>query len=72
MSESLLTTRQLAERLSTSIRTIERMRQTGEGPPFVRVSGGRRRGRVAYRPSQVEAWLQGRELRSTSEAREAA
>jgi predicted DNA-binding transcriptional regulator YafY len=66
--EELLTSRQLAERLSTSTRTLERMRQTGDGPPFVRASAGRRRGRVLYRSSRVEAWLKSRELRSTSDA----
>jgi predicted DNA-binding transcriptional regulator AlpA len=71
MTENLLTTRQLADRLSTSTRTLERMRQTGDGPPFVRVSSGARRGRVAYRQSQIEDWLKSRELRSTSQTPDA-
>ena len=71
-TEELLTTRQVAQLLSTSTRTIERMRQTGDGPPFVRVSGGWRRGRVAYRQSAVDAWLKSRELRSTSDTRQPA
>ena len=72
MSEHLLNTRQVAELLGISKRTVERMRHDGGGPTFVRASAGTRRGRVGYRPSQVDEWVKGRELRSTSEKREAA
>ena len=63
--DALISTQQLAERLGVSLRTLERMRHTGEGPAFHRVSGGMRRGRVMYRESQVRAWLDRRECRST-------
>jgi predicted DNA-binding transcriptional regulator AlpA len=61
----LLSPRQLAARLGVSLRTLERMRYTGEGPAFNRVSGGMRRGRVMYRESQVQAWLDRRQCFST-------
>jgi excisionase family DNA binding protein len=63
--DALISTQQLAERLGVSLRTLERMRHTGEGPAFHRVSGGMRRGRVMYREGQVRAWLDRREYRST-------
>ena len=42
----------VAELLSVSVRTIQRWRGTGEGPPFIR-AGARR---VIYDPAQVNAW----------------
>ena len=66
--DALLSPRQLAERLGVSLRTLERMRHTGEGPVFNRVSGGMRRGRVMYQASQVRAWLDKRECQSTVSA----
>jgi predicted DNA-binding transcriptional regulator AlpA len=65
MPEILLSPRQLAERLGISLRTLERMRNTGSGPAFNRVSGGLRRGRVMYRESAVLAWLETRQCRNT-------
>jgi excisionase family DNA binding protein len=48
----LMTTRQLAERLGVSVRTIEGWRRTGTGPRFVKV------GRVArYHPDDVARWV---------------
>ena len=66
--DALLSPRQLAERLGVSLRTLERMRHTGQGPAFHRVSGGMRRGRVMYRASQVRAWLDKRQCHSTVSA----
>jgi hypothetical protein len=61
----LVSPKQLAARLGISLRTLERLRYTGEGPAFNRVSGGMRRGRVMYRWSQVQAWLDKRQCIST-------
>jgi len=49
---SLLTAKQVSERIQRPERTLERWRLTGEGPPFVRL--GRR---IAYRAEDVERWL---------------
>jgi predicted DNA-binding transcriptional regulator AlpA len=48
--------RELAERWKVSGRMLGRWRQTGDGPPFIRV--GRRR--ILYRLADCEAWLAGR------------
>jgi predicted DNA-binding transcriptional regulator AlpA len=46
----------VAALLSVSVRTIQRWRGTGQGPPFVR-AGARR---VIYNPTFVEAWVAAR------------
>ncbi len=51
----IVSPRRLAEDTDIPERTWERWRLTGKGPPFLRL--GRR---VAYRVSDVEAWLQAR------------
>ena len=43
---------------------LTKMRLTGDGPPFVKV-GARA---VAYRKADLDAWLQARVRRSTSDA----
>ena len=58
-----LVTPQLADEWQTSERTLERLRQTGTGPPFIKA--GRR---VLYRRSDVEAWLAAHTYGSTAEA----
>jgi excisionase family DNA binding protein len=52
MPEELLTQRQLAEELQVSLRTLERWRQEGTGPAFIRVGRSPR-----YRRSDIDAWL---------------
>lgn len=52
--EYLLTTRQVAHLLGLSHRSVEGLRLTGGGPPFVRL--GRRA--VRYRRRDVEAWIE--------------
>jgi len=42
--------------LSVSVRTVQRWRGSGGGPPFIR-AGARR---VIYDPAAVEAWVSGR------------
>ena len=46
----------LARLLSVSVRTVQRWRVTGEGPPFIR-AGVRR---VIYDANAVEAWTTAR------------
>lgn len=53
---------QLAARLGISRRHVERMRQDGSGPPFIRV-GFRA---VSYAESDVAAWEASRRFTSTS------
>jgi hypothetical protein len=62
---TLLTQREAATLLRLSQRTLERLRLTGTGPAFAKV--GRR---VFYPQPQLEAWVAGRIVSSTSEASE--
>lgn len=48
----LMTETELEAKLGVDIRTIQRWRLTGEGPPYVKVGRG-----VRYRPEAVERWL---------------
>lgn len=57
----LLTQRQFAEMLGVTPRSLERWRETGDGPPFLRVGG-----LVRYAPADVSAWLETRRRTSTS------
>lgn len=60
--QDLLKTREAAKYVSLASVTLERMRITGEGPAFVKL------GRcVRYRRADLENWINGRLLRSTSE-----
>jgi excisionase family DNA binding protein len=67
--DQLFSPAELARRLGVSARTVERMRADGSGPPFYRVSGGQRRGRVAYSTEGVDAWLAKRCRQNTIENR---
>jgi excisionase family DNA binding protein len=58
----LLTQNQVAERISVSVRTLERFRVSGDGPRFVKA--GRL---VRYRVEDVDAWVNARVRHSTSE-----
>jgi predicted DNA-binding transcriptional regulator AlpA len=64
---TLLTQREAAVALRLSQRTLERLRVSGLGPRFVRC--GLRN--IRYRQSDIDAWLGGRVVRSTSEWRAA-
>jgi excisionase family DNA binding protein len=59
---TLFMQREAAELLRLSERTLERMRVTGDGPPFVKA--GRR---VLYRPDDIDAWIASRVRTSTSD-----
>lgn len=57
-----LTTHQAAEYIGLKRRTLEKMRVTGDGPPY------RKHGRyVRYRIDELEAWSKSRARRSTSD-----
>lgn len=61
----LLTTRQTAEWLDVSHRTLESFRIAGRGPKYVKI------GRcVRYRARDLKEWLEGLERRSTSDVAE--
>lgn len=49
-------TKETAERIGWSDRSLERARVTGDGPPFIRI-GSRR---VMYSPDAVAVWLDAR------------
>ena len=58
----LLTTRQAAERLGLSPRTLERYRVTGDGPEFVKMGHA-----VRYVAGKLNEWIEARTRRSTSD-----
>ena len=60
----VLTTSEAAHLMRVSTRTLERLAETGEGPPRVQLTGRR----VGYWRSDVMAWLKAR----TSSAKRAA
>lgn len=59
-----LRTPEAAELCGLSPRTLERLRTTGAGPPYIRLSGRRF---VVYDPEDVVAWLRAGRRRSTSD-----
>jgi transcriptional regulator with XRE-family HTH domain len=58
-----LTTEQLAKRIGVSVRTVEKWRTTGQGPPFMRAGS-----RVAYPVRWVVEWEESLKASSTAEA----
>lgn len=61
----ILDTKETAARVRLSKPTLERLRLTGNGPPFVKLGRA-----VRYRATDVDDWLASRLVRSTSEAGE--
>jgi hypothetical protein len=59
---TLLTSRKLAELLDCSERSLERRREDGDGPPYVKVGGA-----IRYPLSGLEKWLADNTRHSTSE-----
>ncbi|WP_428484910.1 helix-turn-helix transcriptional regulator [Rhodopila sp.] len=53
-----------AETVGLSLRTMQRLRQDGGGPPFVKLTDRR----VGYMESALQDWLQARTVGSTSAA----
>jgi predicted DNA-binding transcriptional regulator AlpA len=66
--DSLLPRQETAEYLGLSTSTLERMRVNGTGPVFQKLGPGKR-ARVAYRRSDIEAWLQKQRFTSTAQYR---
>jgi hypothetical protein len=62
MEGLLMTPTELSQRLHVSIRSLERMRSDGSGPPWIRVSAGRRRGRIAYPEAGLQTWIEQRTI----------
>ena len=60
----VLAERETARLLSLSDRSLQRLRVDGSGPAFVKL--GERR--IGYRMADLEAWLAGRRVASTSAA----
>ncbi len=62
MSNDILKTPEAAVYLRLGKPTLERLRVTGEGPRYCKLGGA-----VRYRKSDLDAWLESRAIRSTSE-----
>ena len=60
---ALLRQREAANLLSLSERSLERLRCSGGGPKYVRIS----RGRIAYREEDLREWIARRVVNSTSQ-----
>lgn len=61
--ERLLTTREAAQYLAISFRTLEKLRCIGSGPPFVSIAPRA----VRYQKSALDAWIASRSRHSTSD-----
>jgi len=55
-SETLLTTHEAAELIRLSPRTLEGMRYSGDGPPYLKL-GSNRKSRVLYEKTAIKKWL---------------
>jgi excisionase family DNA binding protein len=58
----MLTQSEAAQMLRVSVRTLERLRVSGDGPTYIKT--GRL---VRYRQSDLDKWISDRERHSTSE-----
>ena len=63
---SLMTVSEAAQYCRLSKPTLDRYRVSGEGPRFAKFGQGK--GAVRYRREDLDAWIAGRLVRSTSEA----
>lgn len=61
-SKEILKTKEAAEHTSLSKPTLDRLRITGEGPVFIKIGRA-----VRYRKADLDAWLEAKLTRSTSE-----
>jgi hypothetical protein len=51
-------------------RTLQAMRQTGDGPPFMQLTAGKKgRGKITYTVRTILLWRQSKVRRSTSESK---
>lgn len=62
MQTDILNTREAADYVRLGKPTLERFRISGAGPIFVKLGGA-----VRYRKPDLDAWLESRRVRSTSE-----
>lgn len=62
MQTEVLTTSEAADYVRLGKPTLERFRVTGEGPTYCQLGGA-----VRYRRGDLDAWLEERRIRSTSE-----
>lgn len=62
--EELLSPKALAALMGVTCSHLQRLRTDGGGPPFLKLSTRR----VAYRSGDINAWLNGRVVRTTAEA----
>ena len=62
IGDGYLTTREAASVLRMSVRTLDRYRVTGEGPPFMKLGG-----RIRYLRSDIDRWAQAKKRLSTSD-----
>lgn len=59
MAEALLTPREVEAEYGFSSEALRNWRSMGEGPDYIKQSPGRG-GRIKYRRSAIEAWLDAR------------
>ncbi|CAI9121340.1 helix-turn-helix transcriptional regulator [Brytella acorum] len=65
MSASIIVSERDAEPYTgLSVRTLQRLRLTGQGPSYVQLTGRR----IAYRLSDLEEWVAQRVVSSTADA----
>ncbi len=60
MSETYLNDKEVSARYPVNERSLQRWRNTGDGPPYIRV-GARR---VLYRESDIIAWMERKTFQS--------
>jgi predicted DNA-binding transcriptional regulator AlpA len=60
---TLLTTKQAAQKLQVSPRTLEKRRLTGDSPKFVRIS----KRCIRYAEADIDQWLDARKRQNTYE-----
>ncbi|WP_291147204.1 helix-turn-helix domain-containing protein [Hyphomicrobium sp.] len=65
-STTLMNTARLSGYLGLSVPTLERLRGTGEGPPYMKLGSGRT-SRVMYDKRDVDAWLASKRRNSTGD-----
>ena len=63
MQPRILRTPAAAACVGLSVAMLEKMRLTGDGPPFIRLTARA----VGYRPEDLDHWLEQRQRSSTSE-----
>jgi predicted DNA-binding transcriptional regulator AlpA len=62
MSQDVLNTPEAAQYVRLSKPTLERLRLHGDGPRYAKLAGA-----VRYRKADLDAWIESRLIRSTSE-----